>query len=337
MLATGYMSGKIYLIDVENKKITTQAVLEKMHVTGLAWSPDGRTVAVRQIGSENKIRLYSFPKFHQIAERQQQVVTKGVCFYSPIWPAMSFTPDSSALWIGCDTRPSFGPQLAAVKLNARTLEQEDRLLLETPVADREADVSNHGRHMEIVNGVLRYSVVVNTYSILQNGVRHVERHFVYICNLNTKSPLTPRMEIPRDDRGVELNDPRKMSISGDGKILAASMPVIRRRSNVAEKQVVDHAIEFYRLKDGVRFMQLGGHGKKYGEYAFGFFLSNTNVFAIVSASKGKPHELSLLDVNTNEVVHLLALPRRARYYPSRGSRLAIVMGDRVDIYRLITN
>ena len=338
LLIQGSVSGNIYLIDVELKAIVLTIANEKQegYVQGLAWSPDRHTIAFRETGGYGGIRLFSFPEFREIARRDQQVVTKGVCHFNHQWPAMQFTQDSSALWIGCDTgRPVAGPVLAAVKLNARTLEQEDTLILEAPVAGRPIELSSEPNRMYTVNGVPRYMTVVQALEPAPRpDTPSIHRNFLYVYDLNAKTPIFPHMEIPRDDRSGIFRGPRNPSVSGDGEMVAVDLSGYSTDSNVKIRKELDRSIELYRTKDGARILQLGGMGKEYGEYASGFFLRHTNVLAVIASPVQDTPEIVLITPTRNEVLQRIKLRGIAKFYPADARYLAVDIDDQLDVYQV---
>lgn len=333
ILVIGSVSNRLYLIDVERKAVVLPAAIEKPEgrLQGVAWSPDGHTIALRETSSYNGIRLFSFPEFREIARRKQQVVTKDGCLFNLQWPVMQFTSDSNALWIGCDNvRLAAVPVLAAVKLNARTLEQEDTLIFEAPVADRSIDIDVQANKMDTVNGVPRYMTVVHALEPdARPDASSVRRNFLYAYNLNTKAPLFPRMETPRDDRSGIFRDPRTLSVSGDGETVAVGMSGYGGTPIVEKKMEFDRSIELYRTKDGAKILQLGGMGKEYGEYATGFFLRHTNILAIIASS-----QIVLMNPKRAEVLQRIKLPESATFYPADAPYLAVASDDELDVYRV---
>ncbi len=160
----------------------------------IAWSPDGRVVAVHQSGPSYGFRLLSVADAYEIGrwEVTQQQSDDGRCSSAAM--PMAFTDDGKALWVTCRVSLRNVPVTfpVAVKHRLPDLVAEDRIELKTPIADAKASDTHYL--------LTRIGAKQSLSALIGYFVPGKTRYFSYAFDLEHKTEIFPHFETAGDTR-----------------------------------------------------------------------------------------------------------------------------------------
>jgi hypothetical protein len=118
----GSGAGKVFLLDIAQKKVVDNGILFNAGSPNIAWSPDSSLIAVASL----HVGLFRVADGKELARREK---LRYQCSGNPR-QAVAFTADGHFLWVGCGANAPGGkraPYVAAEKLGVPDLETAKRV------------------------------------------------------------------------------------------------------------------------------------------------------------------------------------------------------------------
>lgn len=194
LAAKGFADGRLRIIDTRDANAADRVILDGVGRASIAWSPDGRVVAVHQSGPSYGFRLLSVADAYEIGrwEVTQQQSDDGRCSSAAM--PMAFTDDGKALWVTCRVSLRNVPVTfpVAVKHRLPDLVAEDRIELKTPIADAKASDTHYL--------LTRIGAKQSLSALIGYFVPGRTRYFSYAFDLEHKTEIFPHFETAGDTR-----------------------------------------------------------------------------------------------------------------------------------------
>jgi hypothetical protein len=316
---SGFDSGKLYLLDVEQRQLIDRNIRFKGGPPNIAWSADSSLIALIHVD----VALFQVADGKEITRRSK--VRYGQCSSLPR-QAGAFTADGRYLWVSCGARSQKGSYRAAEKLTVPDLESAD-------IADAEGVEptnfnSTHSDRLVLADGKMLLSSLLRACSGPPQPRNDMLTCYDYATcfDLEAKRPCFPSFPFDRSTVG---------RVATDFHILPDSQRIVSlwRSNDQVRNGPSDWAFEVYDFA-GNQVRQFGAP-KEVGNVPPRDFVVVPGGFVISSQSDldRRRGGLTAWNVNTGERLQSIATPPAWQMALSNdGRHLAVMMGLEIKIY-----
>jgi hypothetical protein len=316
---SGFDSGKLYLLDVDQKQLIDRNIHFKGGPPNIAWSADSSLIALIHVD----VALFQAADGKEIARRSK--FRYGRCSLVPR-QAGAFTADGRYLWVSCGARSQQGNYPAAEKLTVPDLEIADSADAEG--AEPTSFNSTHSDRLVLADGKILLSSLLRACTGSPKPRTGMPTCYDYAAcfDLQAKRPCFSSFPLDRSTVGRAATD---------FQLLAGSQQIVSFwRSNEEQRNgPSDWAFEVHHFA-GNQVRQFGAPNEV-GNIPLQDFVVAADGLVIASLSDLERRKGRLLawSAHTGELLQNIATPPAWRLALSNdGHHLAVLMGLEVRIY-----